>query len=434
MKPFGSPGLLGRLLAILLLIVAFEFGASTLLYEHASQALVRDDEAHRLAEHLVIARKLLSERSPAERPAMAALLSTSRYRIGWSGTGPPPPAGDTRAIETTVIDWEPTLADGDMRLAIAASGTGRGARLAGGLRLRDGSWVRFVAAVPDERVSALHRVLLALLPAALVLALGALLFRRTLRPIAGLAAATERIGRGDGGVVVEAGPAEVRRLIRAFNAMQARIRQLIDDRTQALAAVGHDLRTPLARLRLRTDGIEDTALRRACREDVGEMTAMVGSLLAYLGGEADPEPAVLTDIAVLAATIVDDAGDRGGDVRYRGPDHLEARVRTLGLKRALGNLVENALRYGTRATVGLAEEGAMLVLSVEDDGPGIAPDRIADALRPFSRLDPERGRDTGGLGLGLAIVARVAELEGGTLHLETRAEGGLRAELRLPRR
>lgn len=432
MRRTGSLGLLGRMLAILLLIVAFEFTASTFLYERASRALIRDDEAHRLADHLVIARKLLSGQATADRPAMAALLTTSRYAIGWSGRMPPMRGADAAPIAARVIEWEPTLAPGDLRLVLVPHRPG--ALLAGGLRLADGSWLRFSAAVPDENATALHRMLLGLLPAALVLAIGALLFRRTLRPIAALADATEHVGRGGGVTVPEDGPGEVRRLIRAFNAMQARIRQLIDDRTQALAAVGHDLRTPLARLRLRSDAIGDTSLRRAVRGDVGEMDAMVGSLLAYLGGEADPEPAALADIAVLAATIVDDAQDRGGDVRYRGPDHLETRVRTVGLKRALGNLVENALHYGTSAIVTLAERPGSLILRVEDDGPGIAPDRIGDALRPFSRLDPARGRNTGGLGLGLAIVARFAEGEGGSLHLENRPEGGLRAELRLSRR
>jgi signal transduction histidine kinase len=280
----------------------------------------------------------------------------------------------------------------------------------------------------------IKRVLLAMLPAMIVLSAGALLFGRTLRPMRMLARAAERIGRGGGVTLPEAGPGEVRRVIRAFNAMQARIHQLIGDRTQALAAVGHDLRTPLARMQLRTDSIADPGLRRAFEADVTEMEAMVGSLLAYLGGENDPEAPVRTDVAVMAATVVDDMIDRGEAASYDGADHVEATVRAMGLKRAIANLVENALHYGGCARVAVLEAGEELVIRVDDDGPGIPADRIEDAVRPFSRLDPARGRNTRGLGLGLAIVARAAELEGGMLHLENRAEGGLRAELRLPRR
>jgi signal transduction histidine kinase len=164
------------------------------------------------------------------------------------------------------------------------------------------------------------------------------------------------------------------------------------------------------------------------------MEAMVGSLLAYLGGEDDPERPVRTDVAVMAETIVDDAVDRGGGATYLGGDHLEAEVRPTGLKRAIGNLVENALHYGHRARVSVAADAGTLVIRVDDDGPGISEDRLEEALRPFSRLDPARRRNTQGLGLGLAIVVRAAEAEGGVLHLANRPEGGLRAELRLPLR
>ncbi|WBO24576.1 ATP-binding protein [Sphingomonas abietis] len=430
-----SVGLLGRLLAILLLTLAVEFVASTLLYERSSRALIRDDEAHRLAEHLVIARKLVSDQRWPERPAMAARLTTNRYDIHWSGSARPgPPVGLERGpIWMRVLDWEPSLADSDLRVQMVP--VGRQAQLFGALRLADGTWLRFRATAPTGGGRpGWHRILLALLPAAVLLVLSAALFRHTLRPMAMLARAADRIGRSAGLTLPEAGPREVRRVIHAFNAMQARIHRLIVDRTEALAAVGHDLRTPLARLQLRTDAIADPALRRAFETDVAEMEAMVGSLLSYLGGEDDPETPIRTDVAILAATIVDDAIDRGGDAHYVGDDHLEAMVRPIGLKRAIGNLVENALHYGHHARVSVSAEGDRLVVRVDDDGPGIAEDQLEAVLQPFARLDPARSRNTSGLGLGLAIVARAAEAEGGVLHLANRPEGGLRAELRLPRR
>lgn len=430
-----SVGLLGRLLAILLLTLGVEFVASTWLYERSSRALIRDDEAHRLAEHLVIARKLVSDQPWPERPAMAARLTTNRYDIHWAGAAQPgAPVGlDRGDAFARVLEWEPSLADSDLRVQMVA--VGRQAQLFGALRLRDGTWLRFRAEAPAAGGQpGWHRILLALLPAALLLVLSTLLFRHTLRPMGMLARAAERIGRSAGLTLPEVGPREVRRVIRAFNAMQARIHRLIVDRTQALAAVGHDLRTPLARLQLRTDAIPDPALRRAFEADVAEMEAMIGSLLSYLGGEDDPETPIRTDVAVLAATIVDDAIDRGADARYVGDDHLEAAVRPSALKRAVGNLVENALHYGGAARVSVSAQDGTLIVRIDDDGPGIGEEQMDAVRQPFARLDSARSRNTSGLGLGLAIVARAAETEGGALHLANRPGGGLRAELRLPRR
>lgn len=430
-----SVGLLGRLLAILLLTLAVEFVASTFLYEQSSRALIRDDEAHRLAEHLVIARKLVSGQSWPERPAMAARLTTNRYDIHWAGSTDigPPQAADRGEAFQRVLEWEPSLADSDLRVQVVP--VGRRAQLFGALRLSDRTWLRFRAVEPlDDEQAGWHRILLAFMPAAALLGLGTLLFRHTLRPMGMLARAAGQIGRSGRITLPEAGPGEVRRLIRAFNAMQTRIHRLITDRTEALAAVGHDLRTPLARLQLRTDAIADPALRRAFETDVAEMEAMVVSLLSFLGGEDDPEPAVRTDVAIVAATIVDNAADRGADASYLGDDHLEAMVRQTSLRRAIGNLVENALHYGTRARVSVTSEGDILVVRVDDDGPGIPDDQLEEVLHPFVRLDPARSRNTSGLGLGLAIVVRAAEVEGGALVLANRPEGGLRAELRIPRR
>jgi signal transduction histidine kinase len=425
--------LLGRLLLILLVVLGVEFAASTLLYERANRAQLRADEAHRLGEHLAIATRLVAAQPVAQRGGLARELSTGRYHIDWV-----PPASAVsvpRAPDTTiahrVVQWEPGLAGRALRVAL--DGVGRDARLVGTLNLPDGSRLFFRAAVPEEAGVGWQPVGLSLLPFATLLLVGTLLLRRTLRPMGMLARAAERVGRASGGVrLPEVGPGEVRRVIRAFNAMQARIAQLIADRTQALAAVGHDLRTPLARLQLRADGIADPTVRRAVEADLGEMGEMVASLLSFLRGADDPEPPQRADVAVMAATVADDAADRGGDVSYDGEAHLEASVRAAMLKRAIGNLVDNALHYGGNARVAVLGEDGRLVVRVDDDGPGIPPDRLEEVRQPFARLDPARRRNTGGLGLGLAIVTRVAEAEGGLLHLANRPEGGLRAELRLP--
>jgi signal transduction histidine kinase len=435
LRHFGpSIGLIGRIVAILLLAILLEFGANTMLYERASHFSVRDDEAHRLAEHLFIARRLVAEQPLNRRPAMAASLSTDHYAMAWERDHSPPPAlaPTLDRMREQVLEWEPGLAASDLRLRLLSFG--HSSVVVGGVRLADGSWLQFQTLEPIGRLDApWNRIFVALVLALGVMVLSGVLIRRTLTPMRTLADAADRFGSVEQEPVVEEGPGEVRRVIGAFNRMQERIHRLIADRTEALAAVGHDLRTPLARLRLRSDRIENGELRDTVQGDVAEMEAMVASLLAFLGGEGDPEVPVPVDLAVLCATLVDDASDRGHHAEYAGPDHLDWKVRPSGFKRALVNLVENALHYGDTVTILLEETAQGACLAVEDDGPGIPEEALARVLEPFVRLDSARARDTVGFGLGLPIVLRAVEAEGGTLTLSNRTEGGLRAEISLPR-
>lgn len=435
-----SVGVIGQVVAVLLIALLAEFATSTFLYERASSFSVQEDEARRLAEHLSVSRQLLSLSPPAERHRAAASLTTDRYAVRWYTVRPPipPVAPSLNEMRRQILNWEPGLRGTDLRLRLASPG--RRQTVAGGLKLADGSWLNFRTLHPVTGLNLFgERALLALIPAAALMLIGGVLVRRQLQPLRRLATSADRVGKGgsdgSGGdhVPVE-GPGEVRRVIGAFNRMQDRIHRLLDDRTQALAAVGHDFRTPLARLRLRADRVDDRATRDAIRGDVAEMEAMVASLLAYLGGNEEPERMIRTDVAVTAATLIDDAQDGGADADYAGPFHLEAQVRPVALKRALGNLVANATRYGSRVTLHLERDGDWLVFAVEDDGPGIAEADLARAVEPFVRLDAARGRDAAGFGLGLSIVQRTVDAEGGTLRLSNRPAGGLRAEVRLPYR
>jgi signal transduction histidine kinase len=429
-----SIGLIGRLVAILLLTVIIEFGISTLLYERASQFSVRDDEARRLAEHLVLCEKLLSERPPEQRQAMATELTTDRYLVRWKGPEPriPTLAPSLDGMRKQVLAWEPGLGDTAMRLWLRSPG--RKGVVAGIMRLPDRSWVYFQTLHPLDGLNlASERILLALIPAVGLTLLAGLLMRVVLKPLRRLALAADRVGHGAEEHVPEQGPKEVVTVIRAFNDMQARIHQLIQNRTQALAAVGHDFRTPLARLRLRAEAVEDMEARAAIEKDVAEMEAMVSSLLAYLGGDSDPETPVPTDLAILVETLVDDAADRGFDVRYEGPVHLELPVRPLAIKRAIGNLIENAIHHAPSAVVTIREEDGEVSICVEDDGPGMPEEMLQEVGKPFVRLDSARPRDTVGFGLGLSIVARAVEQEGGRFALKNRSQGGLAAEIVLKR-
>ncbi|MBN8809312.1 MAG: HAMP domain-containing protein [Sphingomonas sp.] len=430
--------MVGRIFAILLLAVLVEYGASTFLYERASQFSVRQDESHRLAEHLVIAGKLIEEEAAERRAAAAAELTTTRYAIAWHATLPKLPAVAPSLDNLTrqIVDWEPELARRDVRVGLTSPG--RDGFITGALRLADGSWITFRTRQPVAALDmAVGRILLALTPAVALILLGGLLLRHTLRPMRDLQRAADRVGHGAVEVepVPERGPGEVRDVVIAFNAMQARIHRLIADRTQALAAVGHDFRTPLARLSLRADAIPDADLRDAIRHDVVEMDQMVTSLLAYLRGEdaSETEALAATDVAVMCATLVDDVCDQGGEARYDGPDHCEVAVRRGMLKRALTNLIDNAQHYGTKIEVTLAETPDAIAITVADDGPGIPAADRDRALQPFVRLDPARARDTQGFGLGLAIVQRAVAAHEGTLTLDTAPLGGLEVRITLPR-
>lgn len=422
--------LVGQIFAILLLTVTLEFAVGTLIYERANHLSLQDDEARRLAEHLVIARKLLTEQPQDDRHAFALALTTDRYDIHWTRASPPPPAlaPGLERMRRQIIAWEPTLEQSHLWLRLASPG--RVSEINGGLQLRDGSWLYFgMRHNGGKWTFTIGRMGLAVIPVMALLIVGGIMIRRTLAPLRDLTRATERIGLTDEVTVEEGGSNDVRNLIRAFNAMQTRIHRLITERTETLAAVGHDLRTPLARLQLRLENLPDSDAREAIGGDLSEMGEMIDSLLAFLGGEKNGEPAVRTDLAVMVATLVDNFQDQGKDADYAGPDHLEMEVRPMSLRRAVVNLIENALHYGTRARVSVERQKGEVLIRVDDDGPGIPRDRLDEVLKPFARLDEARQRNTRGLGLGLAIVAKAVEREGGQLILANRPEGGLRAEI-----
>lgn len=437
MRRFVAPsiGIAGRIVAVLLLTLLLEFGVSTLLYERASRYAVREDEAHRLAEHLVISRKLIADEAPPARAKLAAELTTDRYALRWERALPPPPrlAPALDSMRAQIVAWEPTLAASNLRVQLVSPG--RNPYVVGGLTLPDGSWLYFRTIEPLVTVNlAFERILLTLIPAIALMILAILVVRRMLFPLRRLAAAADGFGSAGAEIVPETGPGDVRRVTGAFNRMQHRISRLIADQAQALAAVGHDLRTPLARLKLRAEAILDRDLRGSVAHDVAEMEAMIASLLAFLGGDDEPEQPVRADLAILCETIVDHLVDAGHDARYRGPAHLDAVIRPMALRRAINNLTDNAARYGTHVWLRLDRTGDMIRITVEDDGPGIAPEDMTRVLEPFVRLDDARARDTVGFGLGLAIVARTVASLGGTLTLGRRESiggGGLSAMITL---
>jgi signal transduction histidine kinase len=231
----------------------------------------------------------------------------------------------------------------------------------------------------------------------------------------------------------ERGPYEVRAAARALNRMRERIRSLIDDRTQMLAAVSHDLRTPITRLRLRCEFIEDDATRTQILDELSHMGAMVESVLYFLRDGQRRDGATWIDLATSLQTICDHFADTGHDVHYDGPDHVVVRAYADELHRAIANLIDNAVRHGSKADIRVTVAPPAVTVAIEDDGPGI-PDADKEAMfKPFVRGDAARGMNSqSGFGLGLSIARTVIEAHGGTLTLRDRTPRGLIAEITLP--
>jgi len=301
-----------------------------------------------------------------------------------------------------------------------------------GMRLPDGHWLNMSIYMPPPRPWHSPAFLLAFVLmtlAAAVLTLWAV--RRLTAPVATLAAAAERLGRDvNAAPLPEDGPSEVATAAAAFNTMAGRMRRLLQDRSFMLAAIGHDLRTPITRLKLRAEFMEDDEQRRKMLSDLDELEAMVSAALAVGRDTSIDEPPSEVDLVELVRTVLDETADARPDsaekLTYSGPDHLTVRARPFALKRAVTNVVSNAVKYGGCASVTLG------ALTVEDEGPGIPPDDLERLFQPFQRLEQSRSRETGGVGLGLTITRNILRAHGGEATMGNRPGGGARATMTLP--
>jgi signal transduction histidine kinase len=422
---FWPRGLVGRVTLVLLAAVLLEFTGSTVFYEQAEIYSADDLRLTRTADRLAADRALLDATSPDHRVRIVALLSTVDLKLSWLPTAPPvEPPGEHALHRRFAGRIGP---DDGFRLISSTRG-----KVSGALILVDGTQLRFEAPALLSRHAVTRGLLSAGVLAGCVLLAATMLVRTLSLPLRALAKVADAIGLGPPVRISERGPREVRRLASAMNAMQQRIHRLISDRTEALAAVSHDLRTPLARLRLRAGFIEDPDMQLSIEADLDEMEAMVGSVLSYLAGEGDPEPRRTVDLAALLRTLVDEASDAGQVARYIGPDHLQIRLRPLAMKRVFVNLISNALAYAGDVEISLCHEGETVKITVEDHGPGIPDAELGQVMTPFYRVEASRSRATGGLGLGLAIVQREILRENGTILLKNRDNKGLCIEIMLP--
>jgi signal transduction histidine kinase len=302
------------------------------------------------------------------------------------------------------------------------------------IQLTDGSWVQFSVPTRKWGLDPFKRNLIVLVMVLLSTVVVTLIATRHLAtPLERFADGARRFGKDFRAPPIPVvGPHEIRQAILAFNAMQAQIQHFLNDRTQMLAAISHDLRAPLTRMRLRGEFVEDAEQQSKLFRDVDEMQAMINSALDFFRDDARLEPATAFDLAQLLLTVVDDFKDAGGEVAYEGPARLVYIGRPIGLKRALTNLVDNAIKYGDQAGVHLKVERDRVRIEVVDRGPGIASEYQEQVFAPFFRIEGSRNKNTGGVGLGLPS-ARAAVLEhGGSLTLRNRSAGGLAVRVVLP--
>ena len=306
------------------------------------------------------------------------------------------------------------------------------------IRLRDGTLLRLTVLPPRGPMPPLHGDFLAYL-ALFIVSIGILAYlvaRMTLRPLKQLAQAADDLGRDiNHPPLTEQGGSEIRQATSAFNAMQARIRQHIGQRTQMLAAITHDLQTPLTRLRLRLEKVSDAELRDKLIGDLSAMQAMVREGLDLARSMDSTEALRQLDLDSLLDSVCTDAADAGQNVTLQGHTGMSVMARPATLRRCLVNLIDNAVKYGQRAQVTVersAEHGDHACIRIRDAGPGIAPDQLDKVFEPFYRIDTSRSRDTGGTGLGLTIAHNIAEQHGGSLTLANHPQGGLVATLILP--
>ena len=307
------------------------------------------------------------------------------------------------------------------------------APFAASLRLENGRWA--TVEPPRDWLSPWQaRLLLALFISLLLVApVVWLMARRLTRPIRLFADAAQRLGANpEAEPLPVSGPSELRRAIGAFNDMQASLRAHIANRTQTVAAIAHDLRTPLTRLRFRAEQAPE-ALRDRLAADVEEMDALIAQAMAYVRGETRQTPPEPVDLTALVADCVRGFAETGHAATLGSAPPITIPGHPTSLRRALTNLIANAVHYGGQAAVSLAQTPDRVSVHIRDTGPGIASDRMEEVFQPFVRLEGSRNRATGGVGLGLAVARQIARAHGGDVALSNRAGGGLEATLTLPR-
>jgi signal transduction histidine kinase len=424
--------LFGRLVLVMTagLLLAQLLGA--VLHLSELRRTVGRTVSHELAQRVAAVYRAVDSQTGAERERLARVLSTPRQQLTLEAVAPPD--RDDTAMFPEILDNLTVLLGPDVEVRPVRMPRIGNFVFDFYIRLSAGDWLRIQGNAPTEIFAWPWHLL-----ANLGLMLGAVIVlvwfaaRTTVKPLTDLARAARDLGEDlRRAPLAEDGPSEVRQAAHAFNAMQLRIRHDIEERERFLAAVSHDLKTPVTRLRLRSELLGDTELRQRFLHDLDDMQDLLGGALDFLQGKAVEEAMQPVDLAAMAESLADDFTAAGGTVTLQESESLRVVARPRALRRAFANLIDNALKYGGCADISLSAANGELLIAIADDGPGLPEGELERVFEPFYRIETSRNRSTGGVGLGLAIVRQIAHSHGGTVSLENRAEGGLRAVLRLP--
>jgi signal transduction histidine kinase len=438
---FWPRSLAGRTAVVLILGLVIVQGLGLTIHAFDRMDLQRLGQARDVAVRMVGLYRTMALTDPARRPNVLAELHRGPDLVATLSTLPPD--ADLPEMSPT----EQRLLRINMNLLPIGSpqlrwrelviyGGHPWGRVVVGMQLPDGQWLNVRGEIEALRPWHSPTFLISfVLMTAVAAGLTLWAVRRLTAPVRTLAEAAEALGRDvNAPPLPEDGPSEVATAAIAFNTMAGRIRRFVQDRTELLTAIGHDLRTPITRLKLRAEFIEDDEQRGKILADLEEL---VSATLAFGRDARTTEPVSPLDLAELLRTIIDEAGDARPDVverlGYDGPAHMTVQARSLSLKRVFVNLVSNAVNYGGSAMVRLLlPDHRVVVVEIEDDGPGIGPVDMERAFEPFHRGEPSRNRETGGVGLGLPIARNIMRAHGGDVTLANRPSGGLKATVTLP--
>jgi signal transduction histidine kinase len=452
--------LFGQTLLILLVGLVASHAVGSWIFTADREQAVRAVGGLANAQRIANLTRLIQDTPLEARQRIVASLSDQTFRVKLSAQPVAPQSGDNdtaaaQAIREFLVDQLALAPTRQPRVSASAGGgppfgpwhgMGHGPMMHGfrgfaafrdlrvSIPLADGSWLSFATALPAGGPAFSAQFLLSMaIMALIIIAVCVWAVRRVTAPLASLARAAERLGHDvNAAPLEETGTNETRQAARAFNDMQTRLRGLIENRTRLLAAISHDLRTPLTLLRLRAETVENGYERDKMLSTIAEMDAMIGATLMYARDENADEAKRPTDLTSLLQSAINDMRDAGFAVQMREAEPIVYECQPAALKRAVRNLLDNAVKYGKSGTLEIRRLSTAIEIHIDDEGPGVPQQELTRVLEPFYRLEQSRSHETGGVGLGLAIAQSIVHSHGGTLRLTNRPTGGLRVTIMLP--
>lgn len=447
--------LAGRALLILVVGLVISHAIGFTIYSIDRHEVVATTEATDFAERITGVIALLRTLPAPWREDIIRGSDSRVFRVSLNEsamvTQAPPEEGVAAEVAAFLQEQFPEWESGRIRIALlesngsrnvasTASHANQNARerndfLHASLRMDDGEWLNFVGPIPQIQSNLPRSAGVYVFSVAAGVGVVALwLVFRVTAPLSAFAAAADRFGRTiRAEPLPETGPIEVAQASRALNDMQQRLCRLIDNRTLMLAAISHDLRTPVTLLRLRAELMNDSAEQRKVLATLDEMEAMITATLDFSKGAFSDEAQRHVDLTALLESLCDDMADTGAPIEFAAHGHVLYSCRFVALKRAFSNLLDNAIKYGGIARVRLDERPKAIVVTIEDDGPGVAEEHLEQVFAPFFRVDASRSQGAGGIGLGLTIAQAIVQGHGGDIRIENGVDCGLVAQVSLPK-